>query len=92
MFMSEIWKSSFLCGFEIVFDYVANDFSFGPTEIECFFIGQASSHKPTQFENICSNSSDFFVMLFNNLGNALRTRGQEAEAKKFETSMVNGVS
>jgi len=83
---------SFLGGFEIFFDDFVYYFSFRKTHVAGFFVCDASSHVPTQSQQIFSYGSYFFVLPFNDPYDAFRVRGQEADAKKFETSRVNGVS
>jgi len=84
--------SGFLGCFKILFDDTIHDLSFIETHLCSLVVCDASSHVPTHPEQIFSYGSYFFVLLLNYLGDALRTRGQEADAKKFATSNVNGVS
>jgi len=40
----------FFGGFEIVFDYVTNDLSFGVTQHHGFVVVQSTAHEPTHFQ------------------------------------------
>lgn len=90
--MLEVRHSNFFGGFYVFFDDVVHDVSLAETHVAGLLVGDTTPHVPAHAQQVFSDGSDFFVLPVNQFGNSVRARGQEADAKKFETSKVNGVS